>query len=484
MKLIDAMRTNDAFTENGMTTNSTSLNLCVDLFFKIGALRGKGKRDKINAFSKAFGENPLLAMKILFWARDIRGGAGERETFREIVVYLSNNHPDVLGKNLNLFSEFGRWDDLLVLIGTKLENEVLVIIKSALDRGDGLCSKWLPRGNTKNRERKLWAKAIRNYLGLSPKEYRTLLVGLSNTVEQLMCAKKFDAITYSHVPSKAMSDYMKSFSRNDTQRFGSYLQSVEKGEATINAGAVYPYDIIKSLKQGNSDGANAQWGALPNYLEGNGERLLPLVDVSGSMTCPAGGSKSVTCMDVAISLGLYISERNVGAFKDAFLTFTSQPKLEVLKGSLNDRFTQLSRADWGGSTNIQAAFETILTKAKSSDVLQSDMPTMLLILSDMQFDFATGNNGWGVSHPVWNPSAQQMVEKMYADSGYKMPKLVYWNLNSRNDNSPVSFDKQGTALVSGFSVSLLKNLLGGKDMTPLSMMMDIVNSDRYDSITI
>lgn len=484
MKLVDALRTKDTVTENGMATNSSSLNLCVDLFFKVGALRGKDKTTKINAFSKAFGEDPLTAMKILFWARDVRGGAGERGTFRDIVIHLAKTHQDTLSKNLPLFSEFGRWDDLLVLIGTSLEKEALELIKTALEKNDGLCAKWMPRGNTKNRERKVWARAIRKYLGLSPKNYRKLLVNLSNTVEQSMCAREFSTISYSKVPSKAMSDYMKAFSRNDGDRFGEYLRSLEKGETTINAGAVYPYDILKNMKYGQNKGADLQWNALPNYLEGNMERLLPLVDVSGSMGCPAGGSGSITCMDVAISLGLYISERNEGSFKDAFLTFTSTPSLEYLKGTLSERYGQLVRAPWGGSTNIEAAFKTILTKAKAMNVPTNEMPTMLLVLSDMEFNQATGGSYWGNRLSSWNPTAQEMVEKMYAESGYEIPKVVYWNINARNDNNPVQFDKQGTALVSGFSPALLKNLLAGKDMTPLSMMMDIVNSDRYSVVTI
>ena len=483
MKLVDAMRTEDSLTENGMVTNSSSLNLCVDLFFKIGALRGKEKKVKINAFSKAFGENPLTAMKILFWVRDVRGGAGERGTFRDIVTYLSKNNKDVLSKNLSLIPEFGRWDDLLVLIGTPLENEALHLIKNGLNDKNGLCAKWLPRENSNNRIRKVWAKTIRKFLGLSPKEYRKLLANLSNTVEQSMCAKEFGSITYSKVPSKAMSDYMKAFSRNDGDRFGQYLQSLERGETTINTGAVYPYDILKNLKYGQSNGADLQWKSLPNFLEGNSERLLPLVDVSGSMSCSAGNSSSISCMDVAISLGMYISERNVGSFKDAFLTFTSSPKLEVLKGTLSDRYRQLSRADWGGSTNIEAAFKTILSKAMEMKVPANEMPTMLLILSDMEFNQATGN-GWSSIESSWNLTAQKMIEKMYKKSGYEMPKVVYWNLNARNDNNPVQFDKQGTALVSGFSPSLLKNLLAGKDMTPLSMMLDIVNSERYSGVKI
>ena len=406
--LLAAMQTNDSLTENGMITNSSSLNHCVNLFFQIGAMRGQDKSRLINAFTKAFGENPLTAMKLLFWARDVRGGAGERQIFRDIIGYLANNRRDVLGKNLNLISEFGRWDDLLVLVGTPLETEALELFANAIKSKNGLASKWAPRPNVSNREKKRWASALRNHLGLSPKEYRKLLVENSNTVEQLMCANEWSAIEYSKLPSKAMSDLMKAFSKHDKERFGAYLESVNKGETKINAGAVYPYDIVKNLRFGDKSGANAQWNALPNYLEGSKERFLPVVDVSGSMNCAAGNNPNVTCMDVAVSLGLYISERNVGPFKDAFVTFSSNPELQVLSGNLQERFNQLQTSEWGMSTNVESVFRLILEKAKDSDVFEEEMPTMILIMSDMEFNSGTRGN--------WSLSAQQMFERMYAEA--------------------------------------------------------------------
>lgn len=481
--LLKAMQTNNSLTENGMTTNSSSLNLCVDLFFQIGAMRGQDKTRLINAFTKAFGENPLNAMRLLFWARDVRGGAGERQIFRDIIEYLAKNRTEVLGKNLHLISEFGRWDDLLVLVGTPLETQALGLISEGLKSKNGLCAKWMPRPNVGNREKKRWATTLRKYLGLSPRDYRKMLVENSNTVEQLMCAREFSLIDYSKLPSKAMSDYMKAFSKNDLARFQEYLTSVEKGETKINAGAVYPYDIIKNLKQGNTKGADVQWNALPNYMENNNERVLPLVDVSGSMETPAGSNANVTCMDVSISLGLYISERNVGPFKDAFITFHESPSLEIVKGSLSERYRQMARSKWGGSTNLEAAFKLILNKAVASKVAPEEMPTMMLILSDMEFDSAVGSR-WG-GQGSWNPTAQQMIEKMYNDAGYEVPKIVFWNIQSRGDNNkPVQFDKNGTALVSGFSPALLTNLLAGKEMTPLAMMMSVIGSERYASVTV
>ena len=360
------------------------------------------------------------------------------------------------------------------------------ILKSLLNKmvmtGEN-CAKWMPRPNVSNRESRRIANALRKYLGLSPKQYRKLLVDNSNTVEQLMCSKEWMRIEYSKLPSKAMSDYMKAFSKNDLTRFQEYLASVEKGETKINAGAVYPYDIIKNLKQGNDRGANVQWNALPNYMENNNERVLPLVDVSGSMETPAGGNANVTCMDVSISLGLYISERNEGPFKDAFITFHESPTLEVVKGSLSERYNQMARSKWGGNTNLESAFKLILNKAIASNVPSEEMPTMMLILSDMEFDSAVGAR-WG-TQGSWNPTAQQMIAKMYKQAGYEVPKIVYWNIQSRGDNNkPVHFDENGTALVSGFSPALLTNLLAGKEMSPLSMMLSVIDSERYSRVTV
>lgn len=482
--LLSALQTENTLTENGMTTNSSSLSHCVNLFFQIGAMRGKDSQTVINAFVKAYNENPLTAMKLLFWARDVRGGAGEREIFRTIVKYLANTQTESLRKNIPLFSEYGRWDDLLVLLETKLADDALAAIKAGLDSKNGLCAKWMPRPNVNDRVTKRYSSVIRQYLGLTPKAYRKMLVELSNTVEQLMCANNWIGIEYSKLPSKAMSDYMKAFGKRDKERFESYLLSVKNGETKINAGAIYPYDVTKNMKFGNSDGADAQWNALPNYLEGNTERLLPVVDVSGSMECSAGGSKNVTCMDISISLGLYISERNVGPFKDAFVTFSSSPELQYLSGSLTERYDQLKTAEWGMSTNIQAVFELLLNQGKKHNVPQSEMPTMIVILSDMEFNSANSSGGWGESKHEWNPTAQQMIQTMYSEAGYEMPKIVYWNLNARNNNFPVQFNESGTALVSGFSPALLTSLLSGKDLSPVAMMNQVVNSQRYEPISI
>ena len=476
MKFVDALRQEDQVTENGMATNSTSLNACVDLFFNSGAMRGQDKQRLIATFSKAFNEDPKRAMKLLFWARDVRGGAGERQVFRDIIKYLAEEHDLTLKANLEFVSEFGRWDDLLELIGTRLEKDAMTLISDALIAENGLCAKWMPRKG-------MAAVKLRNFMGMTPKEYRKSLVGLTNVVETKMCAKEWDSIEFGKLPSVASARYQKAFGKNAYESYSAYIASLVKGEAKINAGAVYPYDITKSLTRGNATVANEQWKALPNYMEGANDMILPVVDVSGSMSTSAGGSKSVTCMDVAVSLGLYISERNEGPFKDAFITFSDNPKLQVLSGSLKDRYAQMSNSEWGMSTNLEATFKLILDQATRHNLSQDEMPNKILILSDMEFNAATGGGGWRNTESSWNPTAQQMIEKMYDVAGYTMPQIVYWNIQSRNGGVPVAFDTQGTALVSGFSPAIMTSLLGGDIQSPQQIMDKTIMSDRYTKIT-
>lgn len=469
-RLVEALQTKNTTTTNGMETNSSSLNECVNLFFSIGAMRGKSFDSLTSLFSKAFSEEPTTALRILFWARDVRGGAGERKIFRDILSYLIDNYSKVVKVNLNLIPEYGRWDDVHVLFGTELENDAISLIVEGLKNDNGLCAKWMPRKGV------IFNK-VRKSLKLDPKSLRKLLVSLSNTVEQKMCSNRWTEIEYPKTPSLAMSRYTKAFGRNDQVRFSEFIESLKNGEVKINAGALYPYDVTKNLTFGNKDLANEQWKSLPNFMEGSDELILPLVDVSGSMSCSVGGNPNLTCMDVAISLGLYVSERNEGAFKDMFMTFSSAPKLQKLKGSLSDRYTQLSRAEWGMSTNLQSAFKTILTQAVKFNVPQDEMPTKVLILSDMEFDYAVGRGS--------NVTALEMIDEMYAEAGYTRPGVIFWNLHSNGGNFPATFDEVGTALISGFSPSILKSVLNSPNsLTPVNIMNQTVHSERYEPVKV
>lgn len=455
-------------TKNGMVTNTTSLNECVNLFFTIGAMRGKEKSKIVSIFKDAFNEDPRTAMRILFWSRDIREGAGERQIFKDVIHFLSKNHPEVVKVNLDLIPEYGRWDDLHVLFGTELEGQCVSLIVKGLKDANALTAKWTPRKG-------IVFNKVRKELRLIPKELRKLLVSLSKTVEQKMCSDDWSNIEYSKIPSLAMSRYMKAFGKNDYNRFTEYIESLKKGETKVNVGAIYPYDVIKSLKFGNGSLANEQWKSLPDWVSGSKEYVLPMVDVSGSMNCSVGGNKNLLCLDVAVSLGMYISERNEGPFKDMFMTFSTHPKIEKLLGNLSERYEQLNDADWNMSTDLERAFKTILEQAVKFNVPKDQMPTMMLILSDMEFDSAS----------EWNLSSQKMIDKLYEENGYNTPKIVYWNLNSDGGNFPVTQNEIGVSLVSGFSPSIMKTLLSDFDeFTPYNIMDKAINCDRYELIKI
>ena len=468
MQFAEAIKNQEARTQNGMKTRKSSANSCVDLFYNIGASRGK---DIVPAFTAAYVENPDLALRIAQWARDVRGGSGERQVFRDILAYLEKNNPADAARLLGKIPEVGRWDDVFVFNSKELKSRAYTMLGDALRARNGLAAKWTPRkGNT--------AREIREFFGMTPKQYRKSLVTLTNVVETQMCANDWDNINYSHVPSVAHARYKKAFGRHGTT-YAEYVSKLVKGEAgvKINASAIFPYDVLKGrigartwTKQ-DLDVVQAQWEALPNYI--GDANVLPMVDSSGSMTCPAGGysSKSgMSCLEVAISLGLYFADKNKGKFADCFLTFSNNPKLINLKGNINQKIDQMNTGEVA-NTNLHAAFDLILKTAKDNKVPQAEMPETLVIFSDMQFDSC-------VKH---DDSAIQMIERKYKDAGYELPKVVFWNLNAAYGNTPVKFDKSGTALVSGFSPAVAKGILSGSmdDFTPEAIMLKTVMVDRY-----
>jgi hypothetical protein len=459
-KLVNVTRQKDSYTKNGMVTNSTSLNSNVDMFFLAGASRNISEKDIEFLFQKSIVENPLVALKLMFWARDPRGGAGERRFFRICSKFLNKNYLSYLEKNINLIPEYGRWDDIF-----ELDSDVILpLIKDGLDKENGLLAKWLPRQGE-------FANKVRKFMKLSPKDYRKLIVGLSNTIEQKMCAKEWDAITYKSVPSCALNKYRKAFYKNDANRFTEYISLVNEGKEEIKAGVLFPHQLYQAYKKGEDKNAvEAQWKNLPDFMVDSEERIIPVCDVSGSMT-----SNNGLPMSVSVSLGLYISERNRSIFKDAFITFSASPKMQYLKGSFYERIRQLETAEWGMNTNLEAVYSLILTKAIQNRLTEDDMPTKILIISDMEFDSCAQNN---------SDSAFSMINRMYSDAGYKMPQIVFWNVNGRLGNVPTNAQTKNVGLVSGFSPAILKSILQGSIDTPESLMLRTINSERYEPITI
>lgn len=445
-------------TNNGMKTFASSKSALVDLFFAIGASRGK---DLSADFTRALMEDDTLALRMLAWARDVRGGAGEREVVRKVLLSLEKNYPEHLNRILPHLAEFGRWDDLLIFKTREFKEKGWVLIGNALRERNGLAAKWMPRQGP-------LAAEIRAFFGMSPKFYRKSLVELTNVVETSMCANKWPEINYSHVPSLAAARYQKAFKKHDPAGYEAYKSKLTTGEAKVNAAAVYPYDVIKSRAHGGDDKViQAQWDALPNYI--GDELVLPVCDVSGSMSTPVAGNKNLSCMDVCVSLGLYLADKNTGPFKDMFLTFSEKSKLQVLKGTLLDKLNQLNSAEWGMSTNLHSAFEAILKYAVNGKVDAKDMPKYVLVMSDMEFNRCARHDD----------SAMEMIERKYKEAGYALPNIVFWNLNARSGNVPVKHDKKGVALVSGFSPAIMKSILSAESLDPVNVMLATINSPRY-----
>lgn len=473
---VNAVKNQEARTTNGMKALKSTTSSCVDLFFKIGASRGK---NIVPDFTGAFVENRDYALRIAQWARDIRQGAGERKIFRDVLLNLAKNDGDACVALMRKVPELGRWDDLLIFEkDSAAEAVAFTLISDALQAGNGLCAKWMPRKGEV-------AVRLRSFLGWSPKYYRKRLVELTKVVEQDMCANKWDEINFNHVPSVASARYKKAFAKHTPKyaEWAAKLVSTDPEVAKtvkVNAGAVYPYDVLKGLisvygsplNKANLDHVRGQWEALPNYV--GDASILPIVDVSGSMAAPAGGHNSkskVTCMDVSVSLGLYLADKNKGAFKDTFLTFSGKPELLHLKGNILQKIDQMSRSAWDMNTDLNAAIQKILNVAVKGNVPAEDMPKVLLILSDMQFDQCAR----------YDDSAMQMIARKYEAAGYTVPQIVFWNLNAA-DNVPVKFNTKGVALVSGFSPTIVKSVLAAdlEEFTPEAIMRKTIMSDRYD----
>ena len=482
MTFLTALETELNVTEtlNGAKAYKSTLNECVDLFGKISACR-KDISQARKLFALAFKEDPETATRILFNARDIRGGQGEREVFRNLFKDLVSENSEIGEQLVELIPVYGRWDDLLVLENTSAWGRVQYIIleqlrkdEVALTAGENvsLLGKWMPSINASSADSKRLGRRFAQLLGKNEREYRKFLTALRSRikiVEQKMCSKEWSEIDYEHLPSRAGFMYRKAFAKQDATRYAEYLSAVEKGDKKINAGTIYPYEIVENyLYKGasNDKTIDLMWEALPNYMEGQELNGLVVADVSGSMMG--------TPMAVSISLAMYIAERNTGIWKDKFITFSYRPEIQTIVGkTIGDRIRNLSRADWAGNTDLRAVFESVLNAGIKNDVPDAEMPKKLIIVSDMQFDQACASN---------KRTNFEQIEKMYHKAGYEMPQLVFWNVNAIGGNVPMTIHDTGTCLVSGCSPSILKSVLGGKVITPVDVMRDAVYNERYAPI--
>lgn len=480
-KFFDALQTKDELTENAMPTHSTSGSYLVDLFFKMGGTRNVSPDNLIPWLIRSLNEDTLLTMKAIFYNRNIRGGQGERRSFRIFWRYICQNYPEYARSNIENVPHYGRWDDLLAGLQTPAEKYILEFILFSLKNGDKLCAKWMPRESTPTSKKKYGeiAKYLMKNWGLTPKQYRKLLSGHTEVVENLMCENEWGKIDYNKVPSIAIFKYRKAFGKHDNERYLEWIESLKKKDSTakVHADAIFPHTIFqpilravtgwqrKRIDKSELDFLQAQWDSLPNYIP-DGESFIPVCDVSGSM--------NGLPMEVCVSLGVYLSERNKSIFKDGFITFSNRPQLQILNGSnLYEKAIELVQAKWDMNTNLERVFNLILNKAVQAGLSQKDMPRNILILSDMQFDRCVQGG---------NQTAMEMIRNKYKEANYEVPNVVFWNLRT-SIGVPVKFNEAGTALVSGFSPSLMKNLLNG-ELNPLKIVMRTLNDKIYDRVKI
>lgn len=475
--------TNYTETHNGAVAYKSTLNSVVDLFAQIGAMRNRNAKDKIMLFENAFAEDKELSMKILFYIRDCRGGQGERQTFRDIYTHLTNLAPEIAIANIDNIVEFGRYDDLVYIAynstNKKFVDAVITYIQIALnldmkfDKNPTLLAKWLPSINTSNHITVKQAKWLADKLKISHKEYRKTLSTLRkriNIIENNLREKKYDKINYSNVPSLAMNKYRSAFYRNDEERFSDYIDEVKSGKQQIKAQTLYPYDVVRAYLSEYSinDVLEQQWKALPDYLNGAECKSLVVSDVSGSMMGLP--------MYVSISLALYISERLNGEFKNKFITFSEKPNFVTLKEneSLYNKIKKIYNADWGYNTDIKKVFELILNVAKKYELQQKDLPENIIVVTDMNFDVGSG-------HHCSNKTLFDVIKKEFKKSGYKLPKLIWWNVNAVNEAFPMKAD-ENCQYVSGASPSIMKAILNGQMLSPIDLIKSAVLIERYKNI--
>jgi len=495
---------NVSVTENGAIGYRTTGKNLLDLNFAVASLRFASDEDIIARFKKAFFEDKMLAMKWLFFARDIRGGLGERRLFRTAMRFIADYDPSIVINLIPLIAEYGRFDDLWEFLEyPEIYPEIIDYIRAQLlsdieDRRDGnsisLLAKWLPSVNASSARSKKYSRMICNGLGTKVSTYRKTLSSLRrylNVVEQKMSAGEWRNINYEAVPSRANLIYKDAFLRHDEKRRRKFLSALERGEAKINSAVLYPHDIVHKYMVDNfyrmdlryrDEAIEAMWKSLPDMVKGGGNTIV-VADGSGSMCCKVGdGNSSLTALEVADALAIYFAEHSSGEFRNKYITFSEHPQLVDFSkaSSLHDKLNIALSHNEVANTNIEAVFDLILKTAVSNHMRQDEIPANILIISDMEFDgCACTNDGY-----CWGGLPQNLfktIEQKYIAAGYKLPRLVFWNVNSRTNTIPVRENDMGVALVSGFSVNICKMIMSGKT-DPYECLLETINSERYQPV--
>lgn len=491
--LIDAMKKENSWklTENGQPALATTLDATLDLFSVIGALRMRNEEDIIQMFVKAWAENPTLALKMLFYNRDCRGGQGEKRTFRTIAKYMADNHSEAMKRNMHLIPEYGRWDDLYAFDGTNLEFDAYALMAKQFNEdvksdNPSVLAKWLKSENTSSKESRKLGTKTREFFNITPREYRKALSELRakiDVVEKKMSSNNWTDIDYSTVPSIAHKNYHGAFYRHDENGYCKYLQKVESGEEEIKAAQLFPYDLVKAYCTYGcriprlDPTIEAQWKAMPKYL--TDKNYLVMADVSGSMT-----SNDMLPMATAVGLAIKFAEENTGAFKGHYMTFTDEPSLNYVSPdmTLREKIQEVMSSKWGMTTNLEAAFNLILNTAIKDKLTQDDMPEALLIISDMEINAATDTYNWNNPNDCSECTTfTDTMKRRFEAAGYKMPTLIYWNVNARA-NTFHATTSDDVRFVSGSSPSIFKDLCENMGSSPKEFMLNVLNSERYELV--
>ena len=477
---------NFGYTENGAIKHNTSMSALLDLFAMGASMRNRSDEDCILMFKKAYDENPEYALKCLFYIRDIRGGQGERRFFRVCYKWLASYDKAAAKRNLKYLAEYGRWDDFYCLVGTCLEKQAFEILKNQffLDMScetPSLCGKWLPSCNTSSLKTRQLGQLTRQYFGLTEKQYRKALSALRaklNIVERLMSENRWAEIEFDQIPSKAGLIYKNAFARRDIIR-EKYKAFAEDENTTVNAGTLYPYEVVEKAIQwyytspDYTDRAmiNKYWDNLTDYFNGQSLNALCVCDTSGSM--------SGTPIQVAISLSLYCAERAKGPFANHYISFSRQARLIECEGTdFVDKVFRIDNANLCENTNIESVFDLLLNTAKKNHLSQEDLPKNIIIISDMEFDQARGY-GYYYRPQTSIETLMESIARKWEMNGYEMPHLIFWNVDARTNNIP-TLGCGRISFVSGFSPSIFQTILSGK--SGYDLMMETLNNPRYSAI--
>ena len=457
--------TSKGLTENEAITFTRSGSALLDFYAQAGAMR-KNPDAALDLFQKAFAEHKEASIRILFYLRDIRGGQGERDLFRNCLAWLGTIHPEIFKQIVDHIPKYGRWDDMFFDFETCITKIATQLTKDTTAFTPSLLAKWMPTINASSPTTRAKARFFAEKLNLTPIAYRKRIRHIRKTlaiVEELMSANKWNNINYSSVPSQAARIYKNAFRKHDETRYNEFIEQAKTGKAKINAGTLYPYQIYKDVQNNYSETLEALWNQLPDYTQG--KNAIVVADVSGSM--------SGDPIAVSVSLALYFAEKNKGQFKNHFITFSAKPVLQKIRGTtLVDKMNSIEQSDWNMNTNLQAVFDLILNTAIQHNTPITEMPETIYIISDMEFDRCCDTQ-----------TNLELIKTKYEQSNYTIPNLVFWNVDARNGkNLPAQKNEQGIALVSGLSPVIFKIAIENK--TPEQIMLDTINDERYTPIKI